>query len=91
MITFDGNEARTEFESEFGPISELSVRKLWILTKMCKHARGRCRSNAAFNNWANRLFAPAKFKEVQKEYEGRTYPGLEITKNGQGIVENEND
>lgn len=82
MINFDGKDVAAEFQSAFGiDASTLTAHQLWWLTKFAKHIRGRCRNNSAFNNYMNRNFAPAKFHEVPKEYQGRQYKGLEITAN----------
>jgi hypothetical protein len=62
-------------------IENLTLEQLWWLTKFSKHVRGRCRSNSAFNNYMNRNFSPARFENVLKEYNGRTYQGLKISKN----------
>ncbi len=69
-------------------IENLTLEQLWWLVKFAKHVRGRCRSNAAFNNYMNRNFAPAQFKEVPKEYNGKHYMGLQI-KVGENISEGE--
>lgn len=92
MINFLPPEAAQEFESAFGmKVDELSVHQLWWLTKFAKHCRGRCRSNVAFNNYANRLFKGARFKEVPKMYKGQPYDGLEITAKGESKSEEETD
>ena len=83
MMQFDGKEVREEFHSAFGKkINELTVDQLWWLVKFSKHVRGRCRSNAAFNNYMNRNFKDAKFYDVVKEGpSGSEYMGLEIKTN----------
>ena len=85
MINFQAHEARKEFEEVFlKQISTLTARQIWWFVKFAKHVRGRCRNNAAFNNYARSLFAPAKFVEVEKTmpakgpYLERKYMGLEI-------------
>ena len=84
-MRFDGHEAREEFNSLFGhPIEDLSAGQLWWFVKFAKHARLRCRSNAAFNNWANRVFPQASFEQVPKVGgNGRQYLGLRITVAGE--------
>lgn len=84
-MRFDDHEARSEFESTFGhPIEELSAGQLWWFVKFAKHARLRCRSNAAFNNWATRVFPQARFDQVAKvARSGRAYMGLRITVAGE--------
>lgn len=71
-------------------LDNLSAKQLWWLVKFAKHIRGRCRSNAAFNNYMNRNFN-AQFQEVPKEYNGRIYQGLKITVNGESIEGEDND
>ena len=104
MINFDGKEMQEEFNKVFGnliisdgtinfkhlSINNLSIEQLWWLTKFAKHVRGRCRNNSAFNNYMNRNFAPASFKNILKEYNGRSYQGLQI-KVGENISEGEDN
>lgn len=55
-------------------------RALWAISMFAKHCRKYCRSNAAFNNFMNRLFPHSHFRQVQKiDKEGIEYSGLEIT------------
>lgn len=88
MINFLPSEAKKEFEAAFGVnVDSLTANQLMWLVKFAKHVRGRCRSNAAFNNYANALFGPtARFVEVPKMYQGRSYRGLEIRKTHIGDV-----
>ena len=87
-MNFEGKQLRDEFKAAFGiDVSEMTVRQLWFLTKFGKHVRGRCRSNKAFNNYMNRSFTGARFDEVQKEWQGRTYMGLKITDSKQNAAE----
>ena len=80
MINFDGNQLSTEFLEVFGkPVAEISVRQMWWLVKFGKHIRGRCRSNAALNNFLRRNFPHLQFREVDKTApDGRHYQGLVI-------------
>jgi len=72
---------KEDFEQEFG---KLSSRKLWILVRFAKWVRLRCRSNAAFNNFANSFFPYAKFKQVTKvKPSGESYLGLTIFVEGE--------
>lgn len=96
MINFDGKELQEEFNKAFSntqdpTIETLSVQQLWWLVKFAKHVRGRCRSNTAFNNYMNRNFPHAKFENVLKEYQGRTYQGLKITVNGETMEGEDNE
>jgi len=82
MIRFDGPEVAKEFEESFGrALSTLTERELWWLVKFAKHVRGRCRSNSAFNNYMNRSFPHASFRQVTKERDDGegTYEGLDIS------------
>lgn len=67
-------EDKDDFQNHFGT---LNAEQLWALTKMLKHARLRCRSNAAFNNYMNRMFPYARFEQVNKG----DHDGLSITIN----------
>lgn len=52
---------------------------LWAISMLAKHCRKYCRSNAAFNNFMNRIFPHARFEQVMKvDKEGEKYQGLEI-------------
>ena len=87
---------------DIGPeltFDSLSLEQLWWLVKFAKHVRGRCRNNSAFNNYMNRNFSPATFREVPKTYEKRidnistetvNYRGLQI-KVGDKVSEGDND
>lgn len=72
-------------------INMLTVEQIWWLVKFSKHVRGRCRSNAAFNNYMNRNFSHARFETVTKEYNGKVYQGLKITVNGETMEGEDND
>lgn len=78
-------DLRKEFEENFG---KLTTRQLWILTKLCKNVRLRCRSNSAFNNSMNRVFPYATFRQVEKiKPTGEKYPGLSIVVEGEEFQE----
>ena len=82
MIRFEGEQLTSEFKAAFGmELADLNEKQLWWLVKFGKHVRGRCRSNAAFNNYMNRNFN-ANFREVEKTdpLTNKTYPGLEISR-----------
>jgi hypothetical protein len=80
MMNFDSTEFKEEFEKAFGKTENLTVAQLWVLVKFSKHVRGRCRNNAALNNYLARNFPHARFKQVPKENaQGEEYDGLEIT------------
>ena len=83
------SDLKAEFEKEFG--TSLTVRQLWVLVKLAKWVRLRCRNNSAFNNFMNAMFSPhARFCTVNKQRPSRynssvmeTYPGLQIFVNGE--------
>ena len=61
----------------------MTSQQMWTLVKLLKHARGRCRNNAAFNNYMTRMFGDEfEFAEVPKEWQGKRYKGLRITRRG---------
>ena len=67
-----------EIEQAFGP---LDVNKIWLLVSWARHARLRCRSNAALYNFLRKAFPDFDFSEVEKQNKmGQTYMGLQITK-----------
>ena len=72
--------------------AELTAKQLWALTKFAKNVRLRCRNNTAFNNFMNRTFPHATFRQVTKSRPSRynpavmeSYPGLEITVKGETV------
>lgn len=92
MMNFSGKQLRDEFSTAFGlDIASLTPTQLNWLVKFSKHVRGRCRSNAAFNNYMNASFAPAKFLEVPKEWNGKQYKGLKITAANGTVAEDKED
>jgi hypothetical protein len=92
MINFDSPNVQKEFEEAFGfPITNLNAKQIWFLVKLSKHVRGRCRNNSAFNNYFSRIFTHANFREVHKEYKGRSYMGLNIVINGETFNPEDNE
>ena len=87
-------EYRAEFEELFG--KTLTARQLWMLVKMCKNVRLRCRNNTAFNNFMEQVFPYARFRKVAKQVpdwsrpgQTKTVDGLSITVADQTIEDNE--
>lgn len=80
MMDFDGEEVRKEYKEAFGVETKtLTEAQLWWMVKVIKHCRGRCRSNAALNNYLKRNFDHAMFTTVDKINEkGEHYDGLVI-------------
>jgi hypothetical protein len=86
-MNFDGKQMQEEFNDAFKDsaltVENLNPKQLWWLVKFAKHVRLRCRNNSAFNNYMNRNFPNASFREVTKtNREGRNYQGLSISVNG---------
>lgn len=90
---FEGKELRERFQAVFGIDTEnLTVEQAWVLVRLVKHVRLRCRSNNALNAYLNRNFRGLTFKQVEKEYNGRKFPGLQITdKTGKVVVDTDAD
>ena len=81
MIRYDGKEVVDGFQESFDrSITTITPKQMWWLVKVIKHCRGRCRSNAALNNYLNRSFPHLRFSDIDKvdERTGETYKGLEI-------------
>lgn len=87
------HEVNKAFQTIFPDITGAQI---WAIVKMMKHARLRCRNNAALNNWMNSAFAGKfTFRQVNKQRPKRggmpgemeTYPGLQIcdAKTGQPV------
>lgn len=79
MTKFDPQDIKRQWKELFGTDGP-TVLQAWFLVKLSKHVRGRCRSNAAFNNFFNAAFPNLRFKDVPKQNDrGEEYDGLEIT------------
>ncbi len=80
-MNFDSAQLAADFEKAFGtPIESLTEAQLWWLVKVIKHCRGRCRSNAALNNYLNRNFKHARFETVPVTKEnGDEFDSLRIS------------
>ena len=92
MSMYDSAERLKKEVVELFP-DGLTYRQLWWVTKLAKGARLYCRSNVAFNNYFNQIFAGrAKFEQVTKtKPSGETYPGLKVTvRNPDGTEESDN-
>lgn len=83
-MNFDGDEVITKFEQAFGkPITDITVEQMRWLVNCIKHCRGRCRSNAALNNYLNRNFKHLLFKqEPVIDKKGEEFEVLSITEKG---------
>jgi len=74
-----------EMRQELGQaITEKSMVGLaWVLVKLVRHGRVRCRNNKALNNYMSKAFPELRFNEIPKVVEfgrrkGETYMGLQI-------------
>ena len=91
MTMYDSaGKLKEEFKELFK--DGMTSRQLWWVVKMMKAARMYCRSNVAFNNFANAVFRDtAEFRQVQKQdAQGKGYTGLEIKMikpDGTGTIE----
>lgn len=76
-MRFEGSEAAQELQSVLK--DNYTAHDVMTLVKFAKHVRLRCRNNAAFNNYMNRLFdGQFTFQQVTKQGPRGTYPGLKI-------------
>lgn len=77
--------------------SEGLVRLAWVLVKLVRHGRVRCRNNKALYNYLGKAYSELRFDEVPKTIEygprkGQTYMGLKITNRVMGVtVETDDD
>ncbi len=80
MTNFPAGELKKAMKDILGlDPAKMTPDQLWCIVKLLKHCRGRCRTNAALNNYLNTAFSPAKFREVEKtNADGTTYKGLQI-------------
>ena len=86
MMRFESEQVKTDFEAAFGmKLEDITPQMARFLVCFSKHVRGRCRSNAALNNYLKRSFPELLFTEVTKEYKDRitgatkTFQTLRIT------------
>lgn len=78
-MRFLPNDLRTEVEQRLG-MKELTPEQAWVLVKIMKHARLRCRNNGALNNYMRAAFPHLRFDQVEKRrLDGTPYDGLQIT------------
>lgn len=77
---FDGISVKEGFELAFNQdIETIKLDQLWWLVRFAKHIRGNCKNNKQFNEYMNRNFPSANFREVDK-IDGDLFPykGLQI-------------
>ena len=68
----------------------------WVLVKLVRHGRVRCRNNKALYNYLGKAYPELRFDEVPKTMEygprkGQMYTGLKITNRSTGITVEAND
>jgi hypothetical protein len=83
------SQAKAEIDAAFP--EGLTPAQIWLVVKIAKHVRLRCRNNAAFNNWFNSVFPAYRFRQVpKKRADGSPYEGLQImNKEGQPVGSHE--
>ncbi len=80
MMRFTGKEVLEQFTATFGIQPEdMTPEQVMFFVKFSKHIRGRCRNNAALKNHLVSSFPNMTFRDVQKEWKGRSYTALQIT------------
>jgi hypothetical protein len=72
------------------------VRLAWVLVKLVRHGRVRCRNNKALYNYLSKAYPELRFDEVPKIIEdgprkGQMYMGLKITNRATGVTVGEGD
>lgn len=71
-------DVRRDVKAKLG-IEELTPEQAWILVKLMKHARLRCRNNGALDNYLREAFPHLRFDQVEKRRaDGTPYDGLRI-------------
>lgn len=81
-MRYDPKDMKTELDAAIRDGNDVQL--AWVLVKIVRHGRLRCRNNKALYNWMAQAFPELSFDEVQKEYQGRRYPGLRITERNTG-------
>jgi hypothetical protein len=72
-------DLKKDIEQKFN-VKELTPEQAWVLVKLMKHARLRCRNNSALNNYMRTAFTHLRFDQVEKRRaDGTPYDGLCIT------------
>lgn len=66
-----------------------SVRLLWLIIRIVKHGRLRCRNNKALYNWVRGAFPEFSYRtETRIGFRGKSYEALIVT-DASGVVETE--
>lgn len=75
-MRYEGEQVQREFENAFGfSPDDITPAQAMVLTKIIKHARLRCRSNAALYPYLGRVFGNLRFREeVTKNPPGSRFP-----------------
>jgi hypothetical protein len=78
-MKYEPEDLKVDLKTRFG-VEELSPEQAWVLVKIVKHGRLRCRNNAALNNFMRKAFAHLRFDQVEKrKADGSFYEGLSIS------------
>ena len=93
-MIYNPEDCRAELEEAIK--DQNAPRIAWVLVKLVRHGRVRCRNNKALNNYMAKVFPELRFQEVQKTVEygprkGQTYTGLRITDPAENLTAEESD
>lgn len=84
MARIDGPEVQARLCEVFGQSpKDITPAQVFLLVKIIKHCRLRCRSNAALHNWLKRAFpdltiGTTKVLSKYPKYAGETYDALTV-------------
>lgn len=83
MARIEGSEVQSQICEAFGIKPEqLTPSQIFLLVRIAKHCRLRCRSNAALNNWLKKGFPALKITTVEMQSKFRyneVYNALRIS------------
>lgn len=84
MARIEGKEVQDAVCRVFGiKAGDITPDMVFLLVKIAKHCRLRCRSNAALHNWLKRGFPDLNITTVKAlskypKFEGETYDALKV-------------
>lgn len=81
MARIEGDEVQTRLCEVFGIKPEqITPQQIFLLVKIIKHCRLRCRSNVALHNWLKRAFPDLNISTVKmkSKYDDGTYDALKV-------------
>lgn len=92
MMRFEPSKVLSEFEEAFGiKRDDMTPSQIMFLVKFSKHVRGRCRANNALHNYLRQAFPNMTFREVPREWKGKSYTALQINGKEGATTEEGND